>query len=93
MHLLGFVHSAVRQEIGRPFGERGSNAPARAVPLGIIRLARLRPKAATEPQVGTVRDREIDRAVPVLDLDTTAAAELFDVHDESLSASTSALRI
>jgi hypothetical protein len=40
-----------------------------------------------------MRDREIDRAVPVLDLDTTAAAELFDVHDESLSASTSALRI
>ena len=44
-------------------------------------------------QVGTVRDREIDHAVLVLDLNTTPAAELFDVHDESLSASTSALRI
>lgn len=47
----------------------------------------------TVPQVGTAHDREIDHAVPVLDLNTIAAAELFDVHDESLSASTFALRI
>jgi hypothetical protein len=28
-HLLGFIHPAVHQEIGRSFGERGSDAPAR----------------------------------------------------------------
>ena len=35
-HLLGFIHSAVHQEIGRPFGERGANAQARAMALGVI---------------------------------------------------------
>src|ERR1700722_7771406 len=35
-HLLGFIHSAVHQEIGRAFGERSANAQARAMAFGVI---------------------------------------------------------
>ena len=35
-HLLTFVHSAVHQEIGRPFGDRCPNTQARAVAFGVI---------------------------------------------------------
>src|ERR1700761_6794738 len=35
-HLLRFVHPAVHQEIGRPFGDRGANPQAGTVALGVI---------------------------------------------------------
>jgi hypothetical protein len=35
-HLLRFVHAAVHQEIGRPFGDRGANPQAGTVALGVI---------------------------------------------------------
>ena len=35
-HLLRFVHSAVHQEIGGPFGDRGSNAQSGTMALGVI---------------------------------------------------------
>ena len=35
-HLLTFVHTAVHQEIGRPFGNRGANSQSSTVPLGVI---------------------------------------------------------
>ena len=35
-HLLRFIHPAVHQEIGRPFGDRGSNAQSGTVAFGVI---------------------------------------------------------
>jgi hypothetical protein len=35
-HLLGFVHPAVHQEVGRAFGDRGPDPQSGTVPLGII---------------------------------------------------------
>jgi hypothetical protein len=35
-HLLGFIHSAVHQEVGRPVGERSADAQARAMAFGVI---------------------------------------------------------
>ena len=35
-HLLGFIHSPVHQEIGRPFGDRGADPQTGTVALGII---------------------------------------------------------
>jgi hypothetical protein len=35
-HLLTFVHTAVHQEIGRPFGNRGANSQSGTVPLGVV---------------------------------------------------------
>src|SRR5215469_18353717 len=35
-HLLGLVHPAVHQEVGRAFGDGGANPQAGPVPLGII---------------------------------------------------------
>jgi hypothetical protein len=35
-HLLTFVHPAIDQEIGRSFGDRGSNSQSGTVPLGVI---------------------------------------------------------
>jgi hypothetical protein len=35
-HLLTFVHPAVHQEIGRPFGDRGANSQSGTMPLGVI---------------------------------------------------------
>jgi NAD(P)-dependent dehydrogenase (short-subunit alcohol dehydrogenase family) len=35
-HLLRFVHTAVHQEIGRPFGNRSANSQSCPVPLGVI---------------------------------------------------------
>jgi transposase len=35
-HLLTFVHPAVHQKIGRPFGDRGANLQSGTVPLGIV---------------------------------------------------------
>jgi hypothetical protein len=33
---MGFIHPAVHQEIGRPFGERSADAQARAMAFGVI---------------------------------------------------------
>jgi hypothetical protein len=35
-HLLTFVHPAVHQEVGRPFGDRGPYSQPGSVPLGVI---------------------------------------------------------
>src|ERR1700753_2353078 len=35
-HLLRFVHPAVDQEIGRPFGDRGANPQAGTVALSVV---------------------------------------------------------
>jgi hypothetical protein len=35
-HLLRFIHAAVHQEIGCPFGDRGSNGQSGTVPFGVI---------------------------------------------------------
>src|SRR5271166_2201859 len=35
-HLLRFVHPAVHQKIGRPFGDRGANPQSGTVPLGVV---------------------------------------------------------
>ena len=35
-HLLRLVHPAVHQEIGRPFGDGGTDPQAGPVPLGIV---------------------------------------------------------
>jgi len=35
-HLLGFVHSAVHQEIGCPFGDRGANPQSGTMPFSVI---------------------------------------------------------
>jgi len=35
-HLLRFIHSAVHQEIGGPFGDRGANSQSGAVAFGVI---------------------------------------------------------
>lgn len=35
-NLLGFVHSAVHQEVGCPFGNRRTDAQSGAVPLGVV---------------------------------------------------------
>ena len=35
-HLLRFIHSAVHQEIGGPFDDRGSNSQSVTMALGVI---------------------------------------------------------
>jgi hypothetical protein len=35
-HLLRFVHPAAHQIIGRPFGDRGTDAQSGTVPLGVV---------------------------------------------------------
>src|SRR5208337_5131670 len=35
-HLLRFVHPAVHQKIGRPFGDRGADPQFGTVPLGVV---------------------------------------------------------
>ena len=35
-HLLRFVHPAVHQKIGRPFGDRGADPQSGTVPLGVV---------------------------------------------------------
>ena len=35
-HLLGFIHPAVHQEIGCPFGDRGANSQSGTMPFSVI---------------------------------------------------------
>jgi hypothetical protein len=38
-HLLRFVHPAVHQKVGRPFGDRGRDPRSGTVPLGVQLVA------------------------------------------------------
>jgi hypothetical protein len=66
-HVLTFVHPPVHQEVGRPFGDRGTNPQARAVTLGVIdqpvALAGQIPSSACSA-VHNLRDAAMDFRLP-----------------------------